>query len=293
MSAVRPAPAKLNLFLHVVGRRDDGLHLLQSLVAFAGIGDRITAERFSGTGLQFQVTGPFATVLADDAATNLVVRAATALAACTGRSLDGLRLTLEKNLPVASGIGGGSADAAATLQALMQLWSSRPEDDALQALALELGADVPVCLGGRPSMMEGVGEQLRPATVPAGLGVLLVNPGVEVSTPSVFWQFAAEAVFSAPLQHDGRMPTDRNGWLAWLGDCRNDLQGAATGLCPVIGQVLQVIGTCKGVRLHRMSGSGATCFGLFDDPQAAEAARAQLAQAQPGWWCAAGALHHR
>lgn len=293
MSAVRPAPAKLNLFLHVVGRRDDGLHLLQSLVAFADIGDRITAERFSGTGLQFQVTGPFATVLADDAATNLVVRAATALAACTGRSLDGLRLTLEKNLPVASGIGGGSADAAATLQALMQLWSSRPEDDALQSLALELGADVPVCLGGRPSMMEGVGEQLRPATVPAGLGVLLVNPGVEVSTPSVFRQFAAEAVFSAPLQHDGRMPTDRNGWLDWLGDCRNDLQGAATGLCPVIGQVLQVIGTCKGVRLHRMSGSGATCFGLFDDPQAAEAARAQLAQAQPGWWCAAGALHHR
>lgn len=293
MTVVRPAPAKLNLFLHVVGRRDDGLHLLQSLVAFADIGDRITAERFSGTGLQFQVTGPFATVLADDAATNLVVRAATALAACTGRSLDGLRLTLEKNLPVASGIGGGSADAAATLQALMQLWSSRPEDDALQALALELGADVPVCLGGRPSMMEGVGEQLRPATVPAGLGVLLVNPGVEVSTPSVFRKFAAEAAFSAPLQHDGRMPTDRNGWLAWLGDCRNDLQGAATGLCPVIGQVLQVIGTCKGVRLHRMSGSGATCFGLFDDPQAAEAARAQMAQAQPGWWCAAGALHHR
>lgn len=293
MTVARDAPAKLNLFLHVVGRRPDGLHLLQSLVAFADIADRITAENFGGTGFQFQTTGPFATALEGEAADNLVVRAATGLAALAGRSLDGLRLTLAKNLPVASGIGGGSSDAAATLQALMDLWSFRPDDQALSRLALDLGADVPVCLAARPCMMEGIGEQLTPLALPAGLGVLLVNPVVEVATPAVFRQFARDGAFTEPLEPTAFPSGDRDAWIAGLGTCHNDLQQPAISLCPVIGDVLAMIGDCAGVRLHRMSGSGATCIGLFDTRAAAEAARQAISHACPGWWCAAGALHHQ
>ncbi|MDF1736772.1 MAG: 4-(cytidine 5'-diphospho)-2-C-methyl-D-erythritol kinase [Minwuia sp.] len=293
MTIVRDAPAKLNLFLHVVGRRADGLHLLQSLVAFTDIGDRITAEIFDGAGFQFQSTGPFATALDGESTANLVVRAATGLAALAGRSLDGLRLTLEKNLPVASGIGGGSADAAATLHALMALWSFRPDGQALNRLALELGADVPVCLAAQPSLMEGIGEHLTPTTLPAGLGVLLVNPVVEVPTPSVFRQFARESTFSASLPQPAIPAGDRSAWLDSLTACRNDLQQPAIALCPVIEDVLNVIGACAGVRLHRMSGSGATCIGLFDTPTEAQAARQTVGDVYPDWWCAAGALHHQ
>jgi len=293
MTVVRNAPAKLNLFLHVVGRRPDGLHLLQSLVAFADIADRVTAEHSGGAGFQFLTTGPFATALEGEAADNLVVRAATGLAALAGRSLDGLRLTLAKNLPVASGIGGGSADAAATLQALMELWSFRPDDQALSRLALDLGADVPVCLAARPSMMEGIGEQLTPIALPEGLGVLLVNPVVEVPTPSVFRQFARDGGFSTPLEPSGFPSGDRDTWFAGIGACRNDLQQPAISLCPSIGDVLAVIGDCTGVRMHRMSGSGATCIGLFDTREMAEATRQAISDSCPGWWCAAGALHHQ
>jgi len=293
MTVARSAPAKLNLFLHVVGRRDDGLHLLQSLVAFTDIADRITVDTFDGAGLQFLTTGPFATALEGDAASNLVVRAATGLAAVAGRRTDGLRISLVKNLPVASGIGGGSADAAATLQALMAHWSFTPTDGAVHRLALSLGADVPVCLNGHPAIMKGIGERLAPATIPAGLGVLLVNPGAGVSTPSVFRQFARDGGFSEPLTHAPWPADDREAWFARLAACSNDLQAPAVALCPVIADVLAVIGCCADVRLHRMSGSGATCLGLFDNPDAAERARSAVSQAYPGWWCTAGTLHHQ
>lgn len=293
MTVARNAPAKLNLFLHVVGRRPDGLHLLQSLVAFADIGDRVTVENSGGSGFQFQTTGPFATALEGEAADNLVVRAAKGLAALAGRSLDGLRLTLDKNLPVASGIGGGSSDAAATMQALMDLWAIRPDDQALTRLALDLGADVPVCLAARPSMMEGIGEQLTPLGLPKGLGVVLVNPVVEVPTPSVFRQFAREGAFTEPLEPSAFHWGDRDTWFAGLGACGNDLQRPAISLCPVIGDVLAAISECAGVRLHRMSGSGATCIGLFDTRETAKAAQQAISHACPGWWCAAGVLHHQ
>lgn len=293
------APAKLNLFLHVVGRREDGLHLLQSLVCFADIGDRVSVEQVGGPGtpLQFVATGPFAHDLDGDAGSNLVVRAAVGLSHLTGRTTDGLRLTLQKNLPVASGVGGGSTDAAATLRALIAFWGCAADDAArsfdgdLTRLAFSLGADVPVCLAAVPAMMEGVGEKVIPCAIPAGIGVLLVNPGAPVSTPAVFRSFATKSVFSAPRA--GLSGTDRQGWFQDLATCDNDLQAAAAELCQPVTAVLAALGVCDGVRLHRMSGSGATCFALFDTVAAAEQAGAALHQARPDWWCAAAALHHQ
>lgn len=299
MITVCLAPAKLNLFLHVVGRRDDGLHLLQSLVCFADIGDRVSVEKIGGPGtpLQFVATGLFAHDLDGDAGSNLVVHAAVGLAHLTGRTTDGLRLTLHKNLPVASGIGGGSTDAAATLRALIAFWgldvddAATPSDGDLTGLALSLGADVPVCLAAVPAMMEGVGEKVTPCAVPAEIGVLLVNPGAPVSTPSIFRSFAAKGVFSEPRA--GLSGTDPQGWFEDLATCHNDLQSAAAELCQPINAVLAALETCNGVRLHRMSGSGATCFALFDNVAAARQAGAMLQQPQTDWWCAAGTLHHQ
>ncbi|MDF1722460.1 MAG: 4-(cytidine 5'-diphospho)-2-C-methyl-D-erythritol kinase [Minwuia sp.] len=287
------APAKLNLFLHVGGRRDDGLHLLQSLVCFADVGDRVTVERIGNTGapLQFVATGPFAHDLDGDGGANLVVQAAVGLARATGQTTDGLRLTLRKNLPVASGIGGGSADAAATLRALEAFWGVALDPDARAALALALGADVPVCLSARPALLEGVGERLTPCAIPAGIGVLLVNPGSPVSTPAVFRAFAAAGTFTP--SRDGFPSADRDGWFDELSGCHNDLQPAARTICQPIDAVLAMLARCDGVRLYRMSGSGATCFALFDTVAGAEGARHLVAQTRPDWWCAAGALHHQ
>lgn len=275
------APAKINLYLHIVGRRDDGYHLLDSLVGFAEAGDVLQAT--PADDLRLTLTGPFGGTLAAEA-DNLVLRAARALAEAAGVP-PRADLVLDKHLPVASGIGGGSADAAATLRLLQRLWGCRLPDDVLHRLALRLGADVPVCLHSKTRRMSGIGDRLDPAPALPDCGLLLVNPGIAVETRAVFQ--AREGGFSAPA----RLPaswTDAADLAACLAATRNDLQAPALRLQPVIGRVLAAIAAQPDCLLARMSGSGATCFGLFPTPAAAQ--RAAVALRAEGWWCAGGAF---
>lgn len=267
------APAKLNLCLHVTGRRPDGYHLLDSLVVFASVGDRVTVA--PADALSLSVEGPEAAGLQAEA-DNLVLRAARA----TG--VAGADLLLHKALPVASGIGGGSADAAATLRALARLSGRTPAAAELTAL----GADVPVCLSGRPVRMQGIGEVLTPLPKLPPLSCVLVNPRVALATPRVF--ATLERRENAPL------PTLPVGWddagalCHWLASAtRNDLAPPARALAPVIAEVEAALAALPGCLLARMSGSGATCFGLFARPDAAQAAARTIRQARPGWWVAA------
>lgn len=275
------APAKLNLYLHVVGRRADGYHLLDSLVAFADIGDEITA--WPADELEFELTGRFggAPELAQD---NLVLKAARALAEAAGVAAKA-KIRLRKELPVASGIGGGSADAAATLAALARLWGLDCDEATLDRLALGLGADVPVCRRGRAQIMAGIGEILTPAPGLPRLPVVLINPGVALPTAKIFaarsGAFSAATPLTAPAG-------DLAGLVAQLRARRNDLEAPARALAPEIIGVLEALGREPGVMLARMSGSGATCFGLFQDQAAAQAAARALAREHPQWWVAAG-----
>jgi 4-diphosphocytidyl-2-C-methyl-D-erythritol kinase len=274
------APAKVNLFLHVLGRRADGYHLLDSLAVFAGAADRLRAT--PAAALSLDLAGPFGAMLAAEP-DNLVLRAARALAAAAGIP-PAVRLRLEKVLPVASGIGGGSADAAAALRVLCRRWGIAAGAVDLAAIAAGLGADVPVCLAGRPARMGGVGEVLAPAPALPRFGLALVNPGVPVATAAVFR--ARNGTFSAPaVLADGW--ADAAGMAADLSRLRNDLEAPARGLCPPVGVVLDALVSCPGCLLARMSGSGATCFGVFASADAAAAAAAALAR--PGWWCWGGA----
>jgi 4-diphosphocytidyl-2-C-methyl-D-erythritol kinase len=267
--------AKVNLYLHVTGRRDDGYHLLDSLAVFPAVGDRLAAA--PAEGLSLAITGPFSAGLSGEA-DNLVLRAARWLAEQAGLAPD-VALTLEKNLPVASGIGGGSADAAATLRLLARLWKVEPE----AGLAARLGADVPVCLAGRPARMSGIGDILTPAPRLPSFGMVLVNPGVPVSTAAVFEArragFSPAAILPEAWADAAAMARD-------LARLVNDLEPPALAIEPAIGTVLQALRSLPGCRLARMSGSGATCFGLFET--SAEAARAAAALARPGWWCWGG-----
>lgn len=271
------APAKVNLFLHVTGRRPDGYHLLESLAVFPAVGDRLEAE--AGPGLSLALAGPFGDCLPADG-DNLVLRAAAALARAHGLA-GGAALRLEKRLPVASGIGGGSADAAAALRLLARLWRvAVPE-----GLGLALGADVPVCLVSEPRMMRGIGERLGPAPRLPGLWMVLANPGVAVPTAAVFARLARRDTAPAPAP-----PAEFSGLAAladWLAACRNDLEEPATACCPAIAEVLAAL---RPAPLVRMSGSGATCFALHPGRACAEAAAARIARARPGWWVAAAPL---
>ncbi|MGH7155414.1 MAG: 4-(cytidine 5'-diphospho)-2-C-methyl-D-erythritol kinase, partial [Acetobacteraceae bacterium] len=233
------APAKVNLFLHVVGRRADGYHVLDSLVVFAGIGDVVEAE--PAAELSLAISGPFGAALFPDPS-NLVLRAAGALIEAASIRT-GARLRLTKNLPVASGIGGGSTDAAATLRLLARMWAVSPEAIDFPALALALGADVPVCLAGRPARMGGIGERIGAAPRLPPFGLLLVNPGLAVTTADVF--HARQAPFSAPAalpaawSSADRMADD-------LATLRNDLDQPAIALYPVIAEVLAAIAGLPG-----------------------------------------------
>jgi 4-diphosphocytidyl-2-C-methyl-D-erythritol kinase len=276
------ARAKINLYLHVVGRRPDGYHLLDSLVVFAETGDEIAVAP-SGT-LSLKIEGPFAGKLAADD-DNLVLRAARGLKALAGVSA-GAAITLTKNLPVASGIGGGSADAAATLQALMALWQVEPERAALEKLALSLGADVPVCLAGKASIMGGIGEDIVPVgTLPAA-HLLLVNPGVATPTPAVFK--ARQGGFSTPARWVA--PSDARSLAAALHACANDLTEAAITVTPAIRDVLTALAGTEGCLLARLSGSGATCFGIYAQAAEAEAAQRAVCAAHPSWWAKAAPI---
>jgi 4-diphosphocytidyl-2-C-methyl-D-erythritol kinase len=279
------APAKINLFLHVLSRRADGYHLLDSLVVFAGAADFLGAEPADSFSLALR--GPFGDALAHGGASeddNLVLRAGRALAEAAG-IVPAARVTLEKNLPIAAGIGGGSADAAAALCLLSRLWHLDLPPEKISSVALQLGADVPVCLAGKPARMGGVGEILRPAPTLPECGLLLVNPGVAVATPAVFR--ARAGAFSAPAILPAAWP-DAAAMAADLAFLKNDLQIPAIGLCPVIAEVLDAIGRTEDCLLARMSGSGATCFGLFADRAAAE--RAATRSGGRDWWVWGGAL---
>jgi len=277
------APAKLNLYLHVTGRRDDGYHELDSLVVFARVHDVVSAR--PATELRLDIKGPFADSLPNDG-TNLVLGAAEALRAQTGVQ-SGATLTLTKNLPVASGIGGGSADAAATIKALARLWGLHPGSHDLSGLALDLGADVPVCLYGRPAFMGGIGEHLDPAPALPHTALVMVNPGVGISTPDVFK--ARTGPFSPAARFDADTE-DAAALAAALHERGNDLSAPAIRLVPVIGDVLAALEGAPGCLLARMSGSGATCFGLFADDDEAHAAADLIGQAHPDWWVQASRL---
>jgi 4-diphosphocytidyl-2-C-methyl-D-erythritol kinase len=276
------APAKINLCLHVTGRRDDRYHLLDSLVVFGSIGDRLHATR--ATELSLTIGGAFGAGLGAGS-DNLVLRAAQALASRLGRP-PGARLHLEKDLPIASGIGGGSADAAAALRVLADLWDLAPAERALMPeIAVELGADVLVCLNSCPARMRGIGEEIDSVTLPL-LHMVLVNPGVPVPTAAVFEALALlpGATGSQPLRPQSW--TQASCLLVWLANTHNDLQAAAIGLCPQIAAVLDALLATSGCRFARMSGSGATCFGVYESAAEAETAASSLAAS--GWWARAG-----
>jgi len=280
---VEAARAKVNLTLQITGRRPDGYHELESLVVFAGVGDEL---RFAPAGeIGLTLEGPFAAALSAGG-DNLVLRAAHRLA----EALDeprGAAITLTKNLPVASGIGGGSADAAAALRGLLRLWQRTLAEGALRDLALNLGADVPVCLRGDPVVMSGIGEKLTPVAALPPLWLLLVNSGVAVSTAAVFK--AREGAFSAPgepLPPSLGLPA----LVQWLEQHRNDLEAPACALAPEIAEVLAALRALAQCLLARMSGSGATCFGLFEDETAVRQAAEALALQFPDWWVAPAPL---
>ena len=282
------APAKLNLYLHVTGRRDDGYHLLDSLVVFAAVGDGVDVA--PADDLSLAVTGRFAAALGDTASDdNLVMRAARLLHQEAGLGTDcGATMRLEKRLPVAAGLGGGSADAAAVLHGLCALWDISPSDDDLARLAISLGADLPACLARRPVFVGGIGENLDPAPALPAMHVALVNPGVVLSTASVF-----AALGSHSAARDGRFaeaPGDAAGLAALMAARTNDLEGAAVALCPAVFDVLAALNRQPGCLLARMSGSGATCFGLFDTAAAAAAAAQAITEGQPAWWTASAPL---
>lgn len=283
MQLHRAAFAKVNLYLRITGRREDGYHLLDSLAVFAGAQDRVMAS--PADRLTLEVTGPEAGGLAGEG-DNLVLRAARALAAATGTTM-GAELGLEKHLPVASGIGGGSADAAAALRLLDALWGTGLDAAALRAIAAGLGADVPVCIESRAVRMQGIGEVLSPAPALPDFGLLLVNPRAALATPAVFR--ARAGGFSPPAAQPARL-ADAAALAAWLRPLGNDLQDAAIALCPAVAEVLAAIAAQPACLLARMSGSGATCFGLFPDAAAAAAAARAL---PPGWWRWGGAVRDR
>jgi 4-diphosphocytidyl-2-C-methyl-D-erythritol kinase len=264
------------LFLHVTGKRADGYHLLDSLAVFPAVGDFLAVE--PDDSLSLKITGPFGAALAADR-DNLVLRAARLL-----KADGGAKLTLEKNLPVASGIGGGSADAAAALRLLSHHWGVEAP---LDELALALGADVPVCLASVPARMSGIGDLLLPAPRLPVFGILLCNPGVAVSTAEVF-RARAEKTFSPPAELPESWPSAA-AMAAALAGMGNDLEAPAIALAPVIGDLLAALRRLPGCLLARMSGSGATCFALFDTADAAAEAAAALNP--PRWWRWGGGLY--
>lgn len=279
------ASAKINLALHVTGQRADGYHLLDSIVTFAKDAcDRLTfapAQQDS-----FTLDGRFGAPLSADAAGqdgNLVLKARDDLRSALdeqGQGAPPVAITLEKNLPIASGIGGGSADAAATLRGLMRLWGATLPAEALSAIALRLGADVPMCLAGRPLRARGIGDDIEMLPAMPALSMVLANPIKGVSTPEIFRRLTEKNNLPAAAPPDR---SDISEWLAFLETARNDLEPPARAILPEIAEISRML-LESGARLVRMSGSGATCFGLYGDHVAAETAAAKLSHERPDWY---------
>ncbi|WP_336080117.1 4-(cytidine 5'-diphospho)-2-C-methyl-D-erythritol kinase [Thalassospira sp. CH_XMU1448-2] len=278
------APAKINLFLHITGKRDDGYHLLESLVCFTAVGDVLSGECRDDGAINLTITGPMSASLAlEETKNNLVVRAARLLQEESGTSL-GADLVLDKRLPVASGIGGGSADAASALRLLCDMWQLDLDQNALSRIALSLGADVPVCLHGRTCLMSGIGEKLTDLPELPPVAMLLINPGKAVSTPAIFKAREDEAFSVSGLWDVQREFASGAALADALSECGNDLTLAATSILPEICDVLNALAREEGCLLARMSGSGATCFGIYDTRDQAEKAAIAIAAQHPDWW---------
>jgi len=264
------APAKVNLALHVTGQRADGYHTLDSLVCFADVGDRLDVTR--AAQLELSIEGGLGLSVGDD---NLVLRAARSFATKAGA-----KIHLTKILPVAAGLGGGSADAACALRLLSRLWRlDLPDAGDIVAL----GADVPVCLSGRSARMQGIGETLTPLATMPRFAAVLINPGIEVQTPTVFNNLKSKHNSQISPVPDTNNPAE---WLAYIAAQRNDLEAPARRMAPVIDRVLALLGAAKHCQLMRMSGSGASCFGLFETREAARIAAGKIATLEPDWWVA-------
>ena len=274
------APAKINLFMHITGKRTDDFHLLESLTVFAECGDRVSVQPSDTFSLS--ISGPFSNGLAANDPDNLVLRAANQLARKFDRR-GGAEIHLDKNLPVSSGIGGGSADAAATLRALEMMWNLGTDAGCLADIGLALGADVPVCLYGEPALMSGIGETVEPVSRLPDCSLVLVNAGEPVSTPEVFAQRTGD------FSPSGSWPltTSYKDFVAALAARRNDLSDAAIDVAPSIGEALGGLGQSAGCDLARLSGSGGTCFGLYRDMAAARSAAAEISERNPHWWVVA------
>jgi 4-diphosphocytidyl-2-C-methyl-D-erythritol kinase len=274
------APAKVNLFLHVGPVEADGYHPLASLVAFADIGDRVTVE--PAKRLSLTVAGPFAGGL-DGPGDNLILRALRVLGEAAGLGEPPLKVTLDKQLPIAAGLGGGSSDAGAALKLARDVLRLPLDDAALAGIAAGIGADGPMCLHARTVWAEGRGDRLRFEPALPSLPALLVNPGAPSPTGAVYRAYDESAGPGADRPappRDWALPTV----IGWLAAQRNDLEAPAVALQPVIGETLEAVRALPGARLTRMSGSGATVFALFDTRQAAEAAGRRLAGLYPDWW---------
>ncbi|MDE1151577.1 MAG: 4-(cytidine 5'-diphospho)-2-C-methyl-D-erythritol kinase [Micavibrio sp.] len=271
------APAKINLFLHITGKRDDGYHLLQSLMVFVDVGD--TLEFAPHDSLFLDVDGPFAGDMPAPSE-NLIYKAAGLLAAEYKTTMRG-RVRLTKNLPVASGIAGGSSDSAVAMRGFVKLWGLPEEHERMQRLAQRLGADVPACFIGKPVWAEGIGEKMTRLPEMPQMHFVLANPMVATPTPEVFRRFNSK--YSPAIQFSGRRKSMHE-WIADLKLYRNDLTDAASEVTPEIKQVLRALAETPNCHFARLSGSGATCFGVYDNADAAMAAVNKLKQLHPGWW---------
>ncbi len=286
------APAKINLCLHITGkRRSDGYHKLDSLVAFADIGDEIEIK--PAPAFSFNITGPFAKSFEHDDTQphlnsgNLVVKAARALSQITDKALN-VDITLTKNLPLQAGLGGGSSDAAATIWGLQEFWKLAPNSDYLLPMMTKLGADVPVCMTCQPTIMRGIGDQLNQAPTLPEIPILLVNPMVNCPTQNVFLNHKGQ--YKDQINYPDQFETAQ-GLIRFLNSTDNDLCEAAIRDVPQIKNVLSALKTHKKCKLFRMSGSGASCFGLFDTIDDANDAKTAIQKDNPDWWLRTGWLN--
>jgi len=276
------APAKLNLFLHITGRRSDQYHLLESVMAFTTFGDTLTMRPYHE--FKLILSGPFKDALSTHVSENLIIRAANMLKE-KYRIAGGAHIQLIKNIPVGAGLGGGSSDAAATLIGLNRLWKLNLTTIALSEIALRLGADVPACLYRQPLMATGIGEIISPVSIPCRASpVLLIYPNQSLSTPSVFQQFRNSALPFSPGSKTNFFPQDWPTWVDFLQKRKNDLEAPAIALLPIIATLVNALQSQTRCQLARMTGSGSACFALFDDKIAAQSALITMQKLFPGFW---------
>lgn len=285
------APAKLNLFLHITKRLSNGYHALDSLVAFADIGDIITIE--SAPSFSFHINGPFADSFKSKERSaflngeNIVIKAARSLSQVADRTLD-IKITLTKNLPLSSGLGGGSSDAAATIWGLQKLWKLEHNAKYIIPLMAKLGADIPVCLNCTPTRMQGIGDILLPAPTMPEIPILLINPMISCATQDIFLHHNATFKKKTTLPDTFNSVFDL---VTTLNTLENDLFEPALNLIPKIGNVINALNTQKQCLFSRMSGSGASCFGLFETIEHAEHSAKKIKTENPDWWIKTGWLN--